>query len=423
LKPTGASPIHVRTILVACCTLGVPSLPAQRSGPWIRLAGQAIPILTRTDAVPRGAPLAELRLVQPVLMLQAGALRDRLRLDAMADFEGWTMPNGELTTGAYGEGLYDRRHPHTYVHEVMLRIPDVLRDLGGPARLSLAAGKGFAPFGTDDPMSRPPILYPVNHHLSQILERAVGVAAVRVRRVSAEAGVFNGDEPAYPGEWPNWSRFADSWSGRLTLEPITGVEAQVSRAHVHSPEHRLGAGPDHEKWNASVRWARGRGYGLLEWARTSEANGIYVFRSLLIEAAWRAGRHRPYLRFERTTRPEEERVAGTEFRSIRPLLDNNIVGSTRWTIGTVGYGYAAPAAAGRLTLEPTVELAVAGVRNTSGGFFDPDVFYRRQGFFSLSIGVRLDWGMAGHRMGRYGNAATPPMPGMPRMDHSTHEAR
>ena len=42
-------------------------------------------------------------------------------------------------------------------------------------RLSLTAGKGFAPFGTDDPMSRPVLRYPVNHHLAQILERAVAI--------------------------------------------------------------------------------------------------------------------------------------------------------------------------------------------------------------------------------------------------------
>ena len=36
------------------------------------------------------------------------------------------MPHGQLATGAYGEGYYDRRHPHTYVHELMLTGADVL---------------------------------------------------------------------------------------------------------------------------------------------------------------------------------------------------------------------------------------------------------------------------------------------------------
>lgn len=396
---------------------GVARLGAQQGGPWIRLAAQAIPTLSRSDAVPGGAPRTELRLAQPVVMLQAGALGDRARLDLMVDAEHWTMPNGELTPGAYGEGFYDRRHPHTVVHELMLVLPDVARDLRLPAALSLAAGKGFAPFGTDDPMSRPTLLYPVNHHLSQVLERAVGVVAARAERFGVEVGVFNGDEPEYPTQWPNWRRFGDSWSARLTLLPVEGLEWQASRAHVHSPEHRPGAGTDAEKWSTSLRWERGRWYALTEWARTNEG-GVYVFHSLLAEAAWRAagGRHRPYLRLERSERPEEIREATDQFRSVRPHTDNSIVGTTRWSIVTAGYGYAAPTAAGRLTVQPTVELALAHIAKVGGGLFDPAVFYGRRSFYSLSVGVRMDWGMAGHRMGRYGAAGMSPGMAMPGMD-------
>src|SRR2546428_278294 len=127
------------TLVAALCAATVPAGVCAQSGsspPWIRLAGEAIPVLTGTNAVPGGAATAEARLVQPVLMVQAGALADRVRLDALADLEGWTIPNGELTAGAYGEGFYDRRHPHTYVHELMVTLPDGLRDLGGPAGLA-----------------------------------------------------------------------------------------------------------------------------------------------------------------------------------------------------------------------------------------------------------------------------------------------
>src|SRR5216684_1442889 len=382
------------TLLAALCAVILPvgaCAQAASSPPWIRLAGQAIPVLTRTNAVPGGTATTEARLVQPVLMLQAGALADRVRLDAMADAEGWTIPNGELTTGAYGEGYYDRRHPHTYIHELMITLPDVLRDLGWPARVALAAGKGFAPFGTDDPMSRPPMLYPVNHHLSQVLERAVVVAAVRTARdhVTIEGGIFNGDEPEYPSQWPNWSRFGDSWAVRLTVTPAADVEWQGSRAHVHSPEQRPGAGTDAEKWSTSLR----------------------------VEGAWRVARHRPYVRLERTERPEEERVADNQFRSARPHLDNSIVGTTRWTIGTLGYGYVVPAASQRLRLQPSIELAIAGVTRVSNGLFDPAVFYGRRRFYSLSFGVRMDWGMAGHRMGHYAGPPMTPEMAMPGMDH------
>src|SRR2546427_686053 len=194
------------TLVAALCAATVPAGVCAQSGsspPWIRLAGEAIPVLTGTNAVPGGAATAEARLVQPVLMVQAGALADRGRLDALADLEGWTIPNGALTAGAYGEGFYDRRHPHTYVHELMVTLPDVLRDLGGPAGLALAAGKRVAPFGTDDPMGRAPLLYPVNHHLSPLLERAVAVAALRTARGHGthESGPFHRGEPEDPREW------------------------------------------------------------------------------------------------------------------------------------------------------------------------------------------------------------------------------
>ncbi len=189
-------------------------------------------------------------------------------------------------------------------------------------------------------MTRPPLRYPVNHHLAQILERAVAIAAVRRGGVSGEIGLFNGDEPERPGQWPRvGGRFGDSWAARLTAEPAAGLELQGSHAHVHSPEHRPGAGTDQKKWSFSARWEgvldRRRTYGLVEWARTSEAEGFFVFSSLLAEGAWSAGRHRLYYRFERTERPEEQRIS--DFRSLRPHLENSILGVTRWTIHTLGY--------------------------------------------------------------------------------------
>jgi hypothetical protein len=164
--------------------------------------------------------LGEVRLVQPAIMAHAGAISNRVRLVATLNLEGLTVPNGELTPGAWGEGFVDRRHPHTYLHELMLSVPEVLGDADRDIQFSVSLGKGFAPFGTDDPMARPVVRYPVNHHLAQILERVMVIAGVRTRWGAVEAGVFNGDEPERPGQWPRLSRFGDSWSGRLTLHPL-----------------------------------------------------------------------------------------------------------------------------------------------------------------------------------------------------------
>jgi hypothetical protein len=57
------------------------------------------------------------------------------------------------------------------------------------------------------------------------------------------------------------------------------------------------------------------------------------------------------------------------------------------------------------------------VTSVSNGLFDPAVFYGRRRFYSLSFGVRMDWGMAGHRMGHYAGPPMRPEMAMPGMDH------
>jgi hypothetical protein len=373
--------------------------------PWVRAGAQAIAAYEHADPVPGGSALGEIRVVQPVVMVQAGAL-DRLRLAGVLNLEGQTIPQGELAPGNWGEGFVDRRHPHTYLHELLLTADDLLGARGGGARLSLSAGKGFAPFGTDDPMVRPFVRYPVNHHLAQILERAVAIAALRAGRVTIEAGIFNGDEPERPGQWPRiGGRFGDSWSARVTAAPVAGATAEVSHAHVHSPEHRPGAGPDQDKWSVAGRWDRSVGghpvYGLLEWARTSEAEGFFVFHSLLAEGAWGVGPHRLQYRFERTERPEEERIG--RFRSLRPHLENSILGITRWTTHTLGYQVQA-VSAGPLAVDPLLELSYASIAKVGGGLIDVEQLYGRDHIWSFTLGIRIAAGMAMHRMGRYGAA-------------------
>jgi hypothetical protein len=383
-------------------TLLIPTQSRAQSSPWIRIGAHAVPVYTHADPVPRGVSLGEVRVVQPVLMAHAGALGDRLRLLATVNLEGLTIPDGELALGDWGEGFIDRRHPHTYVHEVVLAFHQSI----GPGVVSLSGGKGFAPFGTDDPMARPVLRYPVNHHLAQILERVVGILGVRAGPVLVEAGLFNGDEPERPGQWPRVSRFGDSWSARLTLFPVSRLEVQGSHAEVNSPEHRPGSGTDQKKWSLSARWSglvqRFPGYALIEWARTSEASGFFVFHSLLAEGAWTRGRSRLHYRFERTERPEEERTSSL-FRSLRPHVENSILGTTRWTIHTLGYAFRL-APLDRVSTLPFVELSYGRMADVGGGLFDVHAFYGKSTFWSLSMGARLSLGPPVHRMGRYGVA-------------------
>jgi hypothetical protein len=387
-------------------TVALPTVGSAQSSPWIQLGAHGVLAYTAVDPVPGDRSLGEVRLVQPTIMAYGGIASNRLRMLATLNLEGLTIPDGELAPGDWGEGFVDRRHPHTYLHELMFTVDDLLGKADGSARVSMSAGKGFAPFGTDDPMSRPVLRYPVNHHLAQILERAVAMMGVRVGPLMAEAGLFNGDEPERPGQWPRMSRFGDSWSGRLTVNPIAGLELQGSHASVHSPEHRAGAGTDQRKWSLSGRWSGALGsfpvYGLLEWARTSEAEGFFVFHSVLAEGAWTLGRSRLYYRFERTERPEEERTLNP-FRSLRPHVENSILDKTRWTIHTAGYTVQLQPV-NVLSVLPLAELSYGRIANVGGGLFDAQSFYGKTSFWSVSVGARLSLGMPLHRMGRYGVA-------------------
>ena len=376
-------------------------LPASAQQPSPLSAGaHAIVTYDHVEPAPGSGMAGELRVVQPVVMLHAGPYRRRFRLDAMANLEGLSMRGGQLAPGAWGEGYVDRRHPHTWLHELVVTwaLPAV----------SLSAGKGFAPFGTDDPVSRPILRYPVNHHLAQVLERAVVMGAARRGPVMLEGAVFNGDEPENPEHWPNLGRFGDSWSARLTLLPWEGIEAQVSHARVASPEHRDGAGLTQRKWSASVRAVRQIGrapvYGLVEWARSAEAGGFFRFTSLLGEAAWSPGRYRVAYRFERTERPEEQRTVNL-YRSVRPHLDNSIVGTSRWILHSVAWSMETLSPEAPLSIAPLVELTLGNVHSLTPVSFDPEDFYGRDTFWALSVGVRVSGGARLHRMGRYGVAA------------------
>ena len=384
---------------------------AAQDGWTITPMAHAVGLVTRMDPIPYGDGLTEPRIVHPTLSAVAGGMRGRVLFTGTLNLEGLTIPDGELTAGAWGEGFVDRRHPHTTVHELNVAAVDILGALDRAGRLGLVVGKGFVPFGTDDPMMRPVVKYPVNHHLAQILERAVAIVQYDLPLLTLEAAWFNGDEPERPGQWPllrtaegEW-RFGDSRAARLTMRPVRALELQGSLAKVHSPEHRPGAGGDADKISVSGRWqdtpSWGERYALVEWARTSELGGVFVFRSALAEAMVRRARWGLAYRFERTDRPEEERLEDP-FRSLRPHIENSILGVTRWTLHTVRLSRDLTASDASLELAPFVEATLGRVTAVERGFFDIAATYGSSRARTLSIGLSAGWRMRGHRMGRYG---------------------
>ena len=374
--------------------------------PRAHLMLQAIPLVTRAVPSAGGAPGSQAVVSQLVAMLRASLGGGHAALAATLDGEGVTMPNGELNTGAYGEGFVDRRHPHTYIHELMVTG----RGVAGPVAWSATAGRGFAPFGTDDPMMRPIVKFPINHHLAQVLERATVIGALRTGPVIFEAGTFGGDEPTQPSSFPRVTRLGDSWSARVTATPLAGVELQASHARVASPEETTGVGLDQRKQSVSGRVisSDAGGYLLAEWARTVEHDAVrksdvFGYESVLAEGAIRFGATGLALRLERSDRPEEDRLMDA-FRTPRPATDLSIGGITQWTSATIHL--AAPAfRRGPLTGIPFVEGAMLSARARNVlSLITPERLYGTTRFTMLTAGLRMGFGAAHARMGRYGVA-------------------
>ncbi|HSH45701.1 MAG TPA: hypothetical protein VK966_07590, partial [Longimicrobiales bacterium] len=341
---------------------------------------------------------------QPALMLNLEDRRQRVALRTTLNPEGAFIEDGELTFGGWGEGFIDKRHPHTLLHELMLSV-----NFGDPATtaFSVSAGKGFAPYGTDDPMARPALKYPTNHHLSQILERWTVNAMVLTDGWSLEAGIFGGAEPEGPYDLSNIESFGDSWSARVAkrwgagVGPLAEWEASASWGSVLEEHH--GESGRTTLWNAALRHlrstSRGQVYGLLEASRSEPEHGDGYF-SVLGEARIEAGAHQPYARLEYATRPEyaREGAPGTD-GFFRYHHGDDAIGATRWLIGTLAYareltGYP-------FSVRPFAEGQYHRVRAERGGL-DPEALFGSDTFWSVSLGARVYIGGDPMRMGAYG---------------------
>lgn len=362
----------------------------------------AIALGTRESPAVNDRTLTEGYFSQPMFMASGTLPRYGLEVDLTLNFEGLTLKRGELNAGMSGEGYIDRRHPHTYLHEL---VATWKKDLGTNSVISATAGKGFAPFGTDDPMMRPFVKYPVNHHLAQIPERAIVVGAATLGAFGLELSSFNGDEPESPSDWPNTSRFFDSWAGRATARIRDASEFQVSYANVISPEIAAGGGLKQKKWSASGRYQSKLLYGLAEYEHTQEVESgrdAFAFRSMLVEGSVTRNLFSVAARLEQTDRAEEERTANP-FRTPRPASDLSILGRTRWTIATASA--ARTFTFRKAMLAPFIEVGRSHVTGLDRfQVFDPKSFYGSNVTWSFSAGVRLGFGMMMNRMGRYGAA-------------------
>jgi len=381
-------------------------LMAPLGGGW-RLLGMAQAFSMVTAVAPRDgdSPIhdTESYVTQPTAMVNVESPGSRLVLRGTLNLEALTQPQGEYNFGGWGEGYIDRRHPHTFLHEAMLSLN--LWDFAGGAA-SISAGKGFAPYGTDDPMSRPVAKYPTNHHLSQLLERWTLNGAWLRDGWSVEAGVFGGQEPDGPWDLGNLSSFGNSFSARLARRfGGTGTTApwEASASYGNVAESHEGTTHRTALWNAAVRhsWPHSFGgiYALAEASRNDPDEGEGVW-SVLAETQVRIARHRPYYRVEYATRPEYARQGEVDTPGFyRYDHDEEPFGATRWLIQSLGYEF--DLSGGGVATRPFAEVQHHRVRSERS-HVDPRLQFGDDSFWTLSAGFRLFFGGGPMRMGSYG---------------------
>jgi hypothetical protein len=401
-------PAHAQTMPGMDHSDGMGMASLTLGGDW-HLTGmaQVFPVVTMgAPGQDPGNPLRDTGwyLTQPAVMTHLEGMGQRLVLHTTLNFEGIVQEEGELNFGGWGEGFIDKRHPHSLVHELMLSY-NVL-NVGGHA-FSLSAGKGFAPFGTSDPMARPGLKYPTNHHLSQILERWTLNAVWHGARWSVEAGLFGGDEPDGPYDFSNIESFGDSWSVRVARRwgagsgPASEWEASASVAGVTELAHTT---EEETTWllNAALRpWltlGETHLHGLLEGSM-SLLESHEDFFSVLGELRYDRGGHQPYVRAEYASRPEYERegTAGNDF--FRYHDHDDPLGSTRWLIVTAAYAYEVTGTP--WSLRPFVEIQHHQARLDTGSVSATDL-YGTTSFWALSAGLRIFVNSGPMRMGAYG---------------------
>jgi hypothetical protein len=407
----GHMPAATDTARAPADTMSMPAHPGHEmfmtplGGGWSLMGmAQVFPVVT-AGAPGDDGPLrrTEAYATQPAVMLNVESPGSALTLRTTLNFEGWTQPDGELTFGGWGEGFIDKRHPHTILHELMLSLNGW--ELGDVAA-SLSAGRGFAPYGTDDPMARPIVKYPTNHHLSQILERWTVNGVVLWRGWSLEAGLFGGAEPTSPYDLSNIESFGDSWSVRTARRFGDGsgpsAEWEVSASYARVSEEHDGVAETTALRNIALRHDAttpgGRRYALIELSNSQGEDDDERYFSILGETLFQLGPHQPYARVEYATRPEYPRETGEE-GFFRYDHDEHPVGATRWLIPAVGYGYTLTGFP--FSARPFVEAQYHFVSEERGGI-DPEVLFGRDSFAALSLGVRLFIGGDPMRMGSYG---------------------
>jgi len=200
-------------------------------------------------------------------------LRAMVSLDPTMGKSGYPLL---FQTGESADGvtpLVDRQHPH-----------DFFMELAATYSVNLGAdGAAYAYFGLPGEPALGPSAFmhrfsgmrnpeaPLTHHWLDSTHITFGVATLGVSKgpVKLEASWFNGREPdAY--RWNIETRKFDSWSTRISYNPLPELSMQVSYGDLKSPEQlepdtrvqRTTASISHYMATGDGQWATTLAYGL-----------------------------------------------------------------------------------------------------------------------------------------------------------------
>jgi hypothetical protein len=224
------------------------------------------------------------------------------------------------------EPLHDRQHPHDLFDELSFSLSQKFpADFGGyfyfgyPGEPALGPPTFMhRPSAMDDPDA------PIGHHWQDSTHVTFGVATVGLqwRKVKIESSVFTGREPdenRYDFDRPRF----DSFSGRISWNPISDVAIQVSHGYIKSPEalepdtkrHRTTASLIYNKrLGPDTNWATS-----FVWGQNNDTHEGKT-ESLLLETDFQRKRDTVYGRWERVEKSGRELVlADNELNEIFPV--------------------------------------------------------------------------------------------------------
>lgn len=230
----------------------------------------------------------------------------------------------------HGEPLHDRQHPHDLVDELSATwshrfgaTQSTYIYVGYPGEPALGPPMFWhRPSGADIPDA------PIGHHWQDAthISWGVGTLGYSLGDLKFEASVFSGREPdetRYNFDSPK----VDSYSGRVSWNPMHELALQISHGYLKSPEalepdvavHRTTASLiwsqplSQGNWSTSLIWGRNR--------TSVEGDSD----SYLIESSWSQRRHTVFVRAERVEKSGHELV----------LADDEMFDVAAGTIGYV----------------------------------------------------------------------------------------